>query len=90
MSGPGVGGLGSGLGTGGSGVGPGSGGAGDGGGPGAGAGGAGAGAAAVIGRGKRIGAVMCMIEKYPLRRRANVIRARRRSRAAAGSRPAAG
>jgi hypothetical protein len=44
----------------------------------------------VIGRGKRIGAVTCMIEEYPLRRRANVIRAGRRSRPAAGSRLAAG
>jgi hypothetical protein len=93
MSGPGVAGLGSGLGTGGSGIGPGPGGAGAGGvgvGPGAGAGGAGAGAAAVIGRGKRIGAVACMTEEYPLRRRANVIRARRRPRPGAGSRPAGG
>jgi hypothetical protein len=88
MTGP-VAGLGSGLGTGGSGVGPGPGGAGAGG-VGVGAGGAGAGAAAVIGRGKRIGAVACMIEEYPLRRRANVIRARRRSHPAAGSRLAAG
>jgi hypothetical protein len=80
MSGPGVAGLGSGLGTGGSGAGPGPGGTGEGGcgvGPGVGAGGAGAGAAAVIGRVERIAAVSCMTGQYPLRRRANVIRADR-------------
>jgi hypothetical protein len=80
MSGPGVCGLGSGLGTGGSGVGPGPGGAGAGGvgvGPGAGAGGAGAGAAAVIGQGERVVAIRSMTKQYPLRRRANVIRADR-------------